>query len=649
MFKKQFIKSRQEKLMSILILLGVGLLTYFIISLRRALTYSLNTLNQIPPDVGNLPNQLFFWVGLILVCIPFLNFKLRKEIRVISLSMLGFFIFLSYPLFSPYGYPYSRDSVYAFQLSEIIQEKQTWHPTGLGFGLANVYNHYPLMYFVNVFISAVTFIPLSIVFMWAFGLLRFALISLFIYLIFKEVLNREYALWGLFLYYISPSLTNSPHHEGFAIIFLLGLLYSILRLTKNPSVKYKMYMILFSVFIIISHHFTSYITAFWLAFLVFVPLVVKKLKFKKLKESSLSIPSGLSLNFLLLFIVIFFSWGFLNSFGDIVYHTSGAYEGFGTLLNPLFGDVEVESNEPSITGPLTTKTAERLIEQETNEISEEEIDENVSVKDRIAGFFLNIVSPRLDRRPESTFTTFKSYEKAIIYVSIAIFILYLSLGLIIFPYNKTNSFVISNLIFCLTILLISTVFVFTKHFFIFQRIFEFVYVGIIPMIVYPIARLSRINKKVIPIIVAISLIILLAASNLLSIGGNQRYYYIDESLIREDNPIFITPNTYFAGRWVKENLNNSYGIIGGKIIYDSIGSFGHINVRIDKLNFLSGLTSNSKTSNEMTLEGARWNGINYLAYSKYNEDSRYYKLDDKEFNRLYDSSSVYIYDLGVFD
>ena len=81
----------------------------------------------------------------------------------------------------------------------------------------------------------------------------------------------------------------------------------------------------------------------------------------------------------------------------------------------------------------------------------------------------------------------------------------------------------------------------TDQFFIFRRQFEYTYICFIPFVIYGISKIHDKGRLYKNIVVPTSLVILVIGGNIMLMEPNQRFYYIERSVLSTDNYIFNSP------------------------------------------------------------------------------------------------------------
>ena len=216
---------------------------------------------------GGTPRALFvFLLGAI--CAPFyLAFVKTPKLPFLFAPVVA--IFLLYPIAAPHGVVYSTDPIFNFSFTQDLLDTGFWAPGG-GNAFALTYSYYPVG---NVFVGYVILnAPLQsdIGFLWIEPMLRLLAIPATVYSIGRRLFGPRTAAVGLLLYLGTPSiLFNLPIQQGFGTIFFGLSLLSLFMLTQavefRAQIRAAGLFAVVSAAIVVTHHLSSYVAAFWLA------------------------------------------------------------------------------------------------------------------------------------------------------------------------------------------------------------------------------------------------------------------------------------------------------------------------------------------------------------------------------------------------
>jgi len=213
------------------------------------------------------PRALFvFLLGAI--CAPFyLAFVRTPKLPFLFAPVVA--IFLLYPIAAPHGVVYSTDPIFNFSFTQDLLDTGFWAP-GSGNAFAFTYSFYPIG---NVFVGYVILnapLPPDIGYLWVEPILRLLAIPATVYSIGRRLFGPRTAAIGLLLYLGTPSiLFNLPIQQGFGTIFFALALLALFILTQavdqRAQRRASVLFVVVSAGIVMTHHLSSYVFAFWLA------------------------------------------------------------------------------------------------------------------------------------------------------------------------------------------------------------------------------------------------------------------------------------------------------------------------------------------------------------------------------------------------
>src|SRR3989442_193901 len=216
---------------------------------------------------GGTPRALFlFLMGT--NCAPFyVAFVKTPKLPILFAPVVA--IFLLYPIAAPHGVVYSTDPIFNFSFTQALLDTGFWAPGG-GNAFALTYSYYPVG---NVFVGYVILnAPLQpdIGYLWIEPMLRLLAIPATVYSIGRRLFGPRTAAVGLLLYLGTPSiLFNLPIQQGFGTIFFGLSLLSLFMLTQavefRAQIRAAGLFAVVSAAIVVTHHLSSYVAAFWLA------------------------------------------------------------------------------------------------------------------------------------------------------------------------------------------------------------------------------------------------------------------------------------------------------------------------------------------------------------------------------------------------
>ena len=233
----------------------------------------------IAQTLDGLPTRVLFVFFLALVAAPFFVTIFRR-IPIPTLILPVVLIMFLYPLFSPYGLPFSRDPVYNFQFAQVLQSTGSWSPTTGVVSQAVTYSYYPGGAVFNAEVSQFTNLPLLSTFNWSFDLFRLLVIPLLIYALTVRVFGPRPAALAVLLYISIPSIElDIPTQQDFAVTFFLVGLVAIAYLVNTPaadSLFLRIMVVLAGALVIVSHHVSTYLLVLFLLGLAVIPWILKR-------------------------------------------------------------------------------------------------------------------------------------------------------------------------------------------------------------------------------------------------------------------------------------------------------------------------------------------------------------------------------------
>lgn len=643
------IKTKKNLQSLILLIPLIGFIGICLMMLKIKEVLQVN-ISNLPLDMSLLPPQWLFWIFVAMIAIPFTIFPLNKKIRIASLIITLIFINSGFVLFSPYGYPYGIDSQYAYQTAKTIQDVGYWQ-NGVGTGGAVAYSDYPGMYLFHTLTSFLTNLPLITSFMFMQSLLRFILMPLLIYLMFRKFFDFNISILCVFLYFSCFTIINWPHHENFAIIFFFLFLYSYLLNIEKPTALIKIMVYSSALFVFMSHHFTSYLLLGWsflfpFSFLIWDFFVKNKISQDKIKIN-FKFKNALTTFFMILFLFVSWNYNFTlqkdieqsKSFLSIFHEsiktdfeniaTESIYEDSGSGIKEIEGENEKE---------LESKYQLPSVNEDTASQKKFDIKNFINHKYQQIKNFESVI-------PGANFT---NYQIIIILLSFIILFFFLIYGFLNLKKIMVNVFLLNNLFFSILIVSISSALLFTDLNYVPLRIFEFAYIGIIPLIAYSITSIN-IKYKLVRFMMPISLVIILLGGLMSTRLTTIRNFYVPQDNVLVYNDFFASPSFIESAFWFKDNLIYQ-NLLGDTLIYDTVGAFGNSNVRVYNKDLLQEFLNVTPVP-EKTYEKARARNIDLVATHKYSKYSQYKgdknKLEEENgLDMIYNNKSVQFFKIN---
>ncbi len=205
---------------------------------------------------------------LAMVCAPFYVAVVRTP-KIPFLLAPVIAIFLLYPIASPHGVVYSTDPIFNFSFTQDLIDTGFWSP-GTGLAFARTYSFYPVG---NVFVGYVVLnAPLApdIGYLWIEPMLRVLAIPSIVYSMGRRLFGPRTGAIAVLLYLGTPSiLFNLPVQQGFGTIFFGLSMLALIMLTQAADTRAQhraqVLFVVVAAAIVMTHHLTSYVFAFWLA------------------------------------------------------------------------------------------------------------------------------------------------------------------------------------------------------------------------------------------------------------------------------------------------------------------------------------------------------------------------------------------------
>jgi hypothetical protein len=488
------------------------------------------------PTFYGLPSRDLFVLCLLLAVAPLWAAAVGRP-RLIFIIPGVTVAFLLYPLFSPFGIPYARDSIFNFQFADVLLEMGRWVPASGVTLQAGPYSLYPASGVYDLEFALLTGLSLPVAFQWAMPVFRLFVIPLAVYALGSRLFGRRVALVGAFLYAGVPSiLFNVPVQQGFAIPFMaLGLM--LLSYLSAPvrvnAVGVGLLAVVFASFVVLSHHLSSYLWGIWLLGLLIVPWFLRKQSRRPLLETGVV------------------AAGYAAAFGLYTFFVSRA--DFQANLN-VFASVT--------TGFLHPAT--------------------------------------LANQGNAVGTSFPWYDQLWVYAAFLMLFVGGLLALRKALHENHGRFLVSNQVIAAAVVVGTLPFLATPLNFLTLRFMEYAGLILAPSTAWwvvgrlprslsrtpsaapsPIPRPRRARHR--PVETAVVLVVLAIAFA----GGSLAPYstrdqFASASAILVDSPLHITPQVYATAVWAGSHLNRSDNLWGDFLTYSVFGGFGQFPMRYDQ-------------------------------------------------------------------
>ncbi|MGI0150466.1 MAG: hypothetical protein ACREC5_00825, partial [Thermoplasmata archaeon] len=218
--------------------------------------------HEVTDSLFGVPTRVVFVLGVALAVAPFfVTVFYRVPLQFLALPIL--LLFFLYPIFSPHGVPYDRDSIYVLQFSRTLLTSHTWIPGAGVTQQAIVYSYYPGAAIFNAEAASLTSTSLTTSVPWATELFRLLMIPPLVYAVTARLFRRRAAPLAVLLYAVEASIEmNVPTQQDFAVNFVLltvGVL-AFLAVDAVPGTDFlRLSLIMSTALVIVSHHVSTYI------------------------------------------------------------------------------------------------------------------------------------------------------------------------------------------------------------------------------------------------------------------------------------------------------------------------------------------------------------------------------------------------------
>ncbi|HEV2165440.1 MAG TPA: hypothetical protein VGS23_00455, partial [Thermoplasmata archaeon] len=219
-----------------------------------------------------------FVLALGMVASPLLLGVVRR-VPLAFLPLPILLILFLYPLFSPYGIPYSRDPVFNYSFAQAVLTTGRWVPNLDVYGQAVTYSYFPAGAIYNAEFASFTGVPILSTFNWAYPAYRILVIPTAVYGIGLRLFGTRVAMLGTFLYLAVPSIEfGLPTQQDFGIPFFALVVLGVICLAKAERHRASLFAVtlLFAITVILSHHVSGYVTGIWLFAMTVLPILFRR-------------------------------------------------------------------------------------------------------------------------------------------------------------------------------------------------------------------------------------------------------------------------------------------------------------------------------------------------------------------------------------
>jgi hypothetical protein len=529
-----------------LFLLSVSLLGFLGVAL---LLYQLKFHGQ-TAYLYHVPTRDLFVFFLALVTAPFLLTVFRR-VPVLFLLAPAVLIFFLYPLFSPFGLPFSRDPIFNFQFAQSIVSSGTWNPAVGVTGQAGTYSYFPGGAIYSSEVSSLTSLSLLQTFNWGVFLFRLLVVPLAIYAMAARLFSVRSAPLAVLIYLGIPSIEfNIPTQQDFAIIwFILALMVlAFLATSKRPSTFLQLALIAFCTAVIVSHHVSTYILLGWLGSLAILPWILKRRDPYPNARSAIVFLRTLATTFL---------WVILVTLPVVIYQTGILQANIASVLHPAA--------------------------------------KSLGAVGAIRG------------------STFTLYQTGWIVLGIALIVALALLTMVESYREESRAFSTFSIFTGLLLIALSLPFLSTGFSFLALRIMEYAGVVLAPAAafwlvervawgqIFPRRRYSRSTyrrhsrvsvrrRRVGGALVVVIAILVFTGGSLVPLSTRDQFASPSGVLI--DSPMFINSSAYQAVQWASAHMNRSEVIWGDYLAYSSFGAFGGFTIHFNSYPLFNGTLFN---------------------------------------------------------
>lgn len=513
---------------------------------------------------AKIPTRDLFVFLLGLTAAPLL-LTLFHRVPTLLLLLPIAFVLLLYPLFNPFGIPYSRDPIFNFQFASTLLQSGHWVPAALVTEQAGTYTYFPGSGVFNAETSVLTGVPLATSFLWGIPLLHLLVLPAAVYSIGKVWFGPRIAWGGVLFYLGTPSiLFNLPVQQEFAIPFftltLLALSLLFAPATAGEATGLRVGIVLFSSFVVVSHHLTSYFLAAWLAALVVVPYLIGGARER-------GIPGPL-----------------------------------GSRRRTLVGGPT--SPEPEERSPRSGFVFARyflVFAAYTLFVSATTLSHNLTLLGQVLSNLILGVAP--SSRIAAVGQSFPLYQQLWIYLAIGGLVLVSAFVARSYLTDRRSTFLVANLVVAAAAILATLPFLATEFGFLSLRGMEFcmpfaapafawwlVY-RLRPWLAPRLARLRlpgplRIRRLAAPLVVLALAGLIFTAGGLVPVDVRDQFAARED--IPVDSPLHVGAASYSLGLWARGHLNTSSYLWGDYLAYSVFGGFGRFQMRYDQFGLFNG-------------------------------------------------------------
>ena len=477
-----------------------------------------------------LPTRVFFVFSLAFIAAPFLLLILHPRIPYLFVILPTAVCFLLYPVLSPHGVVFGQDALFNYQFASSFLNHATWVPGGNTTDQATTYAYFPGSGLFNSEGSVYLGIPLTSSFPWMLPLSRLLIVPAAVGAIGTRLVGPRAGLLGVFFYLAPPSITfNDLVQQEFGIQFLILTVLVItflLYAPKENATALRILVLVFSSFVILSHHLTSYVIGVWLAGLALIPLLLwGKPMLDKLRAAAVA----------LRYLTLFLLYVFFFTAAILLRQLTVLEKNLLLLLS---------------SAPLATKTAAAGSSYPTYQL--------VWI---IAGLGVLVFMGLLALRE-----SLRGKPRPYLSTSLVIAMVILTISFVLFatPYSFVA---IRTTEYALIVAAPAAAWYFLRHF-----------VPTVDRWVRPAApapsrpRRSASRAWVAPTVAIGIAVLVFAGGNL--VPGLSRDQFQPTKALAVNSPMYVTPAVFQDGVWARSHLNSSEDVWGDMLVYDVYAGIG---------------------------------------------------------------------------
>ncbi len=531
--------------------IGIGAVLAMFASLLGliGLAYSIYAFKYLgAQEILLLPSRVFFVFSLALVVAPFLLIILHDRIPYLLVLVPTATCFLLYPLLAPHGVLYGQDAVFNYQFAATMLAHATWIPGGNTTGQAVTYSFYPGSGLYNAEGSVFLGIPLTSSFAWMLPISRLLIVPAAVWAIGNRLLGPRAAVLGVLFYLAAPSITfNDIVQQEFAIQFFILTVLVITFLLNTPkehATSLRLLVLVFSSFVVLSHHLTSYVLGVWLGGLAVIPMLLwGKPMFEKLRSASVAVR----------YLVLFFLYVFFFTASTLLRQLTVLEKNLLLLLS---------------NAPLATKTAAAGSSYPTYQL--------IWI---VASLAFLVLMGLLTLR-ESV----RGKPRPFLATSLLVSMLILTVSLILFatPYSFVA---IRTTEYALVVAAPAAAWYFLRHFL--PKLDKtFRPEEDDPARPRRTGRSARRAAWAAPTVAIVVVFMVFAGGNL--VPGLSRDQYQPTKSLAINSPMYVTPALFEDGVWARTHLNQSDHLWGDMLAYDVYGAIGGFHVPFSTYDVFNG-------------------------------------------------------------